>query len=69
MGFVSKLLSFGADKDLKRYWKTVDLINGLEPKYQAMDSEELQDQTRSCASASRRGRPSTTCCPMLCRCA
>ena len=46
MGFVSKLLSFGADKDLKRYWKTVDAINGLEPKYQAMDSEELQDQTR-----------------------
>ncbi len=46
MGFVSKLLSFGADKDLKRYWKTVDVINGLEPKYQAMDSEGLQDQTR-----------------------
>ncbi len=46
MGFVSKLLSFGADKDLKRYRKTVDAINGLEPKYQAMDSEELQDQTR-----------------------
>ena len=46
MGFVSKLLSFGADKDLKRYWKTVDVINGLEPTYQAMGSEELQDQTR-----------------------
>ncbi len=46
MGFVSKLLSFGADKDLKRYWKTVDAINRLEPKYQAMYSEELKDQTR-----------------------
>ncbi len=46
MGFVSKLLSFGADRDLKRYWKTVDVINGLESVYQAMDSEELQDQTR-----------------------
>ena len=29
MGFVSKLLSFGADKDLKRYWKNVDAINAL----------------------------------------
>ena len=26
MGFVSKLLSFGADKDLKRYRKTVERV-------------------------------------------
>lgn len=45
MGFVSKLLSFGADKDLKRYWKTVDVINGLEPTYEAMSSDELRAQT------------------------
>ena len=45
MGFVSKLLSFGADKDLKRYWKTVEVINGLEPTFEAMNSEELRGQT------------------------
>ena len=45
MGFVSKLLSFGADKDLKRYWKTVDAINALEPRYEAMSTAELQSQT------------------------
>ena len=28
MGFMSKLLSFGSDKDLKRYYKIVDQING-----------------------------------------
>ena len=28
---MSKLLSFGSDKDLKRYYKIVDQINGLEP--------------------------------------
>ena len=46
MGFVSKLLSFGADKDLKRYWKNVDAINALEPTYAAMGDDELRDQTR-----------------------
>ena len=45
MGFVSKLLSFGADKDLKRYEKTVTVINGLEPKFEAMTDEELKGQT------------------------
>lgn len=57
MGFVSKLLSFGADKDLKRYWKTVDVINGLEPTYRAMDSEELQDQTRVLRERLAAGEP------------
>ena len=33
MGFVSKLLSFGSDKDLKRYQKTVEKINALEPGF------------------------------------
>ena len=37
MGFVSKLLSFGSDKDLKRYYKLVDKINALEPTYEKMD--------------------------------
>ena len=46
MGFVSKLLSFGSDKDLKRYWKNVDAVNALEPTYEAMSDDELRDQTR-----------------------
>ena len=45
MGFVSKLLSFGSDKDLKRYQKLVTKINGLEPTYVAMSDEELRGQT------------------------
>ena len=36
MGFMSKLLSFGSDKDLKRYYKIVDQINGLEPQFEKM---------------------------------
>ncbi len=45
MGFVSKLLSVGADKELKRYQKVVDKINGLEPTYEKMGDEELAHQT------------------------
>ncbi|MCF6413471.1 preprotein translocase subunit SecA [Collinsella tanakaei] len=45
MGFVSKLLSFGADKDLKRYEKMVVKINDLEPTYEKMSDEELAHQT------------------------
>ena len=45
MGFVSKLLSLGSDKDLKRYYKLVDKINALEPTYEKMDEEELKKQT------------------------
>ena len=45
MGFVSKLLSFGADKDLKRYEKTVEKINALEPTFRAMSEEDLKAQT------------------------
>ena len=45
MGFMSKLLSFGSDKDLKRYYKIVDQINGLEPQFEKMTEEELCGQT------------------------
>mgnify|MGYP000394114954 CR=1 FL=1 len=45
MGFVSKLLSFGADRDLKRYEKMVVKINDLEPTYEKMSDEELAHQT------------------------
>ena len=45
MGFMTKLLSIGSDKDIKRYRKIVDKINELEPTYQAMTDEELESQT------------------------
>ena len=45
MGFMSKLLSFGSDKDLKRYYKIVDQINGLEPQFEKMTEEELRGKT------------------------
>ena len=43
--FLSKILSFGADKDLKAYKRIVEKINALEPTMQAMSDEELQAQT------------------------
>ena len=45
MGFMSKLLSFGSDKDIKRYEKIVEKINGLEPDFVKMSDEELAGQT------------------------
>ena len=45
MGFMSKLLSFGSDKDLKRYYKIVDKINGLGPQFEKETEEELSAQT------------------------
>ena len=45
MGFMSKLLSFGSDKDLKRYRKTVEQINALGPQFESMSEEELKAQT------------------------
>ena len=46
MGFFSKLLSMGSDKDLKRYEKMVGQINAIEPTYKAMSDEELKGQTQ-----------------------
>ena len=43
--FLSKILSFGADKDLKAYRRIVEKINALEPTMQEMSDEELQAQT------------------------
>ena len=43
--FLSKLLSIGADKELKEYEKITKQVNDLEPKFQAMSDEELQGQT------------------------
>ena len=41
----TKLLSLGADKDLKRFEKKVLRVNELEGKYQAMSDDELFSQT------------------------
>ena len=43
--FLSKLLSIGADKELKEYQKITAQVNDLEPKFKAMSDEELQGQT------------------------
>ncbi|MBY4797112.1 preprotein translocase subunit SecA [Collinsella sp. AGMB00827] len=45
MGFVSKLLSFGADKDLKRYRKIVEQINALEPSFEQLSDADLRAKT------------------------
>ena len=45
MGFVSKLLSFGSDKELKRFGKIKDKVNGLASTYKKMDDAELARQT------------------------
>ena len=45
MGFLSKLLTMGEGKQLKRYQATVDKINGLEPAFQALTDEELAAKT------------------------
>lgn len=41
MGFLSKILSAGEGKQLKKYQSRVEQINALEPKMQAMSDEEL----------------------------
>ncbi len=45
MGFLSKLLTAGEGKQLKKYQARVDEINALEPRFQAMSDEELQGIT------------------------
>ena len=43
--FLSKVLSFGADKDIKAFEKIATQITNLEPQMQAMSDEELRGQT------------------------
>ena len=45
MGFLSKLLTMGEGKQLKRYQAKVDKINALEPDFQALTDEELAAKT------------------------
>ncbi|MGN1361772.1 MAG: preprotein translocase subunit SecA [Eggerthellaceae bacterium] len=44
-GFLSKLLSFGEGKQLKKYNAQVDAINALEPTMKAKSDEELRAMT------------------------
>ena len=43
--FLSKILSFGSDKELKEYKRITDEVNALEPRFHAMSDEELSGQT------------------------
>ena len=43
--FLSKLLSAGADKELKEYRKITAKVNDLEPRFHDMSDDELQGQT------------------------
>lgn len=43
--FFSKLLSLGADKDLKRFQRMAADISALAPTYEAMSSDELKSQS------------------------
>ncbi len=43
--FLSKLLSLGADRELKEYERIAAQVNALEPTYQAMSDEELHAVT------------------------
>ena len=45
MGFLSKLLTLGEGKQLKRYEATVAKINALEPSMQALTDEQLAAKT------------------------
>ena len=47
--FLSKLLSIGADRELKEFEKITARVNDLEPKFTAMSEDEL----RGCTAAFR----------------
>jgi preprotein translocase subunit SecA len=40
--FIGKIFGTKNDKEVKKYRKIVDVINSLEPKYEAMNDDELQ---------------------------
>ena len=44
-GFLSKLLSFGADKDIKEYQRITARVGEFEPRVHALDDAELARQT------------------------
>ena len=44
-GFLSKILTLGEDRQLKKFQGVVDRINGLEPQMEKLDDEELRALT------------------------
>ena len=62
--FLSKILSIGADRELKEFERITARVGDLEPRFQAMDDEELRGDDRPAAGAPRPGASrSTTCSP------
>ncbi len=57
MGFLSKILSAGEGKQLKKYQATVDKVNALEPSMQALSDEELRALTAAFRERSHNGEP------------
>lgn len=57
MGFLSKLLTFGEGKQLKRYQSLVDKIGSLEPTQQALTDAELVALPLPIRSARRWRKP------------
>ena len=51
MGFLSKLLTMGEGKQLKRYQAKVDKINALEPEFQALPCAPSGFATSTCSSS------------------
>ena len=47
--FLSKLLSMGADRELKEFQRITAQVNDLEPRFEAMTEDEL----RGCTAAFR----------------
>ena len=43
--FLSKILSLGADRELKEFEQITARVNELEPKFRAMSDAELRDMT------------------------
>ncbi len=55
MGFLSKLLTFGEGRQLKRYQSLVDKIGSLEPSMEALSDEELAALTTAYKQRADRG--------------
>ena len=45
IGWLSKLVTGGSDRDVRRLMPTVDRINALESAYEALSDEELRGKT------------------------
>jgi preprotein translocase subunit SecA len=55
LGLVKKIFGDSNEREIKRMWKTVDRINGLEPSMQALSDEELRAKTGEFKARLERG--------------